>query len=94
MKELELEVLTASQKGVNKRLSAAFETLVVRTVHKIVSSPGLESTLSEAVIDILGLIIPVMALVKLEKLKLAAQQAKIDDRWRKFVEAGTKMDLN
>lgn len=45
---LVLESLSANQKGVDKRLQAAIETLVVRTVHKVVNLPEFISRFLDA----------------------------------------------
>lgn len=39
-----------------------------------------------------GISSPVVVLVKSKQRRLVAEQAKIEDRWGKFTEAGTKVD--
>lgn len=62
--KLVLETLTANKKGVNNRLSAALETLGIRTVQKVVNPPEFISRFSDDVIDNPRFITPVAALVK------------------------------
>lgn len=90
--KLVLETVTANQEGLNNRLSAALETLVVRIVHKVVNASEFVSRFSDAVINSPGCIAPVVALVKMEHRKLVTEQGKIEDRFWQFVEARLKFD--
>lgn len=66
LNSLVLETPTANQKVVDNRLLAALETFVVQIVNKVVNLQKFMSRLSNAVIDIPGLVTPVAALVKSE----------------------------
>lgn len=58
----------------------------------MVNSAEFLSHVLEAVIDSAGFVEPVAALVRAENVRIADDRAKIEDRCRKFVEAGVKLD--
>lgn len=66
--------------------------MVLRTVQKVLNAPEFMRRVSDTVIDNLGFIAPLAALVKWKQRKLVTEQAKIEDEFRQIVEAGTKMD--
>lgn len=88
MNKLVLETLITNLNGVDNRVSAAMETLVLHTVRKVVRSLEFMSPFSDAVIDNLGFITQVAALVRFKQRGLAAEKGNIEDRFRQFVGAG------
>lgn len=87
-----LERLTAKPEGVDDLLSVVLETSVIRTIYMVVNSPEFIRRFLGGIIDNLGFIAPVAALVKLEQQKLVTKQAKIEDTCRQIVEAGAKIE--
>lgn len=96
VKTFMLEKLTATKMGVDNRLLAALEIIVIRSVHTLVNSPELISRLCSTIIESTEFVASVAALslVKSKQEKLATELAKIDDRCRRIVEAGTKRELH
>lgn len=72
---------------------STLRALVVRAVHKVVTSPKSIRRLWDAVIDNTRFAAPVAALVKLEKRKPVTKQTKIEVRCRKFIKADVNMNL-
>lgn len=91
---LVLGTLTANQKEIDNRLSPDLETLFIRTVHEVVNSLKFRSQFLDAFIDNSGFISPVAALVKSEKRKIVTEKAKIEERYRQFVEAVGKLNTS
>lgn len=87
-----LETVKTQHKGVDNRLSAALKSFIERIVKKAVKSQQFFGRITGAVIDNTKFVAPTAALVKSEQRKHNDERAKIEERCRKFVEAGTKSD--
>lgn len=76
MSKLLLETLTASQKCVDNYNLTALETLVFRTVHKVVSSPEFITRLFDSVNDNSGFIVAVAVIVKADQGKTVTKKSQ------------------
>lgn len=73
---------TTSPEKVDKCVSTNLETLVVDTVPKVGKSPESMSRFLDAVIDSPRFILQVLVLPRSKQRKIAAGQAKIENRYQ------------
>lgn len=83
---------SANRSGTDSHLASPLERLVLRTFERMLRTPATFKTITDAMLDNPGFIVPVTALVRSEHNLLITEQDKIDARCRQFEQFGTKSD--